>query len=250
MLEPQAWIALATLTALEIVLGIDNIIFISVLVSRLPLEQRNRARTLGIGFAMITRIALLLCLAWIMGMTRPLFTFLANEISGRDIILICGGLFLLWKSTHEIHNSLEGEGETQHGRVAAAGFIGVLAQIAVIDLIFSLDSVITAVGMAKHLSVMILAIVLAVVVMLFAARLIGEFVDRHPTIKMLALSFLILVGVALLADGLEFHIPKGYIYFAMAFSVSVEILNIKMRSRLSKPVTLHKSFSLDKTSPE
>ncbi len=243
MLDPQAWIALATLTALEIILGIDNIIFISVLVSRLPMVQRNRARTLGIGLAMISRLGLLFSLAWIMGMTSPLFTLFANEISLRDLILIVGGLFLLWKSTHEIHNSLEDVEETAHTNVAAASFTGVLIQIALIDAIFSLDSVITAVGMSEHLQVMVIAIVLAVIVMILAARLIGEFVDNHPTIKMLALSFLILIGVTLLAEGLEFHIPKGYIYFAMAFSVAVETLNIKMRSKLTKPVKLRKKFS-------
>ena len=242
--DPQAWIALATLTALEIVLGIDNIIFISVLVSRLPAGQRDRARTIGIGLAMLTRLALLFSLTWIMGATDPVFTILGNEISWRDIILIVGGLFLLGKSTHEIHDSLEGDSGASHKGAATASFMGVLVQIAIIDAIFSLDSVITAVGLVKHLEVMVIAIVLAVIVMMLAAKAISNFVDQHPTIKMLALSFLILIGFALLCDGLEVHIPKGYIYFAMAFSVTVEFLNIKMRSRKLKPVKLHKKIHL------
>jgi predicted tellurium resistance membrane protein TerC len=229
--DPQAWIALATLTALEIVLGIDNIIFISILVGRLPEERRNIARRLGLGLAMITRILLLLSLAWVMTLTTPLFTVTRWEISGRDLILILGGLFLLWKSVHEIHNSLEGEEVDEHGSAVRATFAGVLVQIAIIDIVFSLDSVITAVGMADDVMVMIIAVVAAVAVMMFAARPIGEFVDRHPTIKMLALSFLILVGFALVAEGLDFHVPKGYIYFAMAFSVAVEMLNLRMRAR-------------------
>jgi predicted tellurium resistance membrane protein TerC len=227
--DPQAWIALATLTALEIVLGIDNIIFISVLVGRLPEARRNRARRLGLALAMITRIALLLSLAWIMTLTQPLFSVLREEISGRDLILLGGGLFLLWKSVHEIHNSLEGEADG-HAAPARATFASVLVQIAIIDIVFSLDSVITAVGMADHVAVMVIAIVLAVGVMMYAARPIGEFVDRHPTIKMLALSFLILVGFALVGEGLDFHVPKGYIYFAMTFSVAVELLNLRMRA--------------------
>jgi predicted tellurium resistance membrane protein TerC len=244
--DPEAWIALATLTALEIVLGIDNIIFISILVGRLPERQRNKARRLGLGLAMIMRIGLLLSLAWIMTLTAPLFT-LVKEISGRDLILLGGGLFLLWKSVHEIHNALEGEDEG-HGGGASATFAGVLAQIAIIDIVFSLDSVITAVGMAEHVEVMIVAIVLAVGVMMFAARPIGEFVDRHPTIKMLALSFLILIGFALIGEGLDFHVPKGYIYFAMAFSVGVELLNMRMRAAAAKrraamgPVRLRKTL--------
>jgi predicted tellurium resistance membrane protein TerC len=227
--DPQAWIALATLTALEIVLGIDNIIFISILVGRLPEHRRNIARRLGLGLAMGTRILLLLSLAWIMTLKTPLFSVSRWEISGRDLILILGGLFLLWKSVHEIHNSLEGE-EDEQGNVVQATFAGVLVQIAIIDIVFSLDSVITAVGMADEVAVMIIAVVLAVAVMMFAARPIGEFVDRHPTIRMLALSFLILVGFALVAEGLDFHVPKGYIYFAMAFSVGVEMLNLRMRA--------------------
>jgi len=230
--DPHAWIALATLTALEIVLGIDNIIFISILVGRLPAARRNLARRLGLAVAMLLRIALLLSLAWIMTLTAPLFAVLGQEISGRDLILLGGGLFLLWKSVHEIHNALEGE-EDEHGSVRAT-FAGVLLQIAIIDIVFSLDSVITAVGMADDVAVMIVAIVLAVAVMMFAARPIGEFVDRHPTIKMLALSFLILVGFALVGEGLGFHVPKGYIYLAMAFSVGVELLNMRMRARAAR----------------
>jgi len=236
--DPQAWAALATLTALEIVLGIDNIIFISILVGRLPAHQRAKARTLGLMLAMGTRLLLLASLVWVMRLTTPLFSALGQEVSGRDLILLGGGLFLLVKSTSEIHTSLEGASETQKHR-AVASFAGVLIQIAVIDIIFSLDSVITAVGLAQQFAVMAIAIVLAVLVMMFAARAIGEFVDRHPTIKMLALSFLILVGTALIAEGLEFHIPKGYIYFAMAFSVGVEMLNLRVRRQVV-PVHLHK----------
>ena len=236
--DPQAWAALATLTALEIVLGIDNIIFIAILVGRLPARQRARARTLGLLLAMGTRLLLLASLVWVMRLTTPLFSALGQEISGRDLILLGGGLFLLIKSTSEIHSSLEGASETRKHQ-AVASFAGVLIQIAIIDIIFSLDSVITAVGLAQQLAVMAIAIVLAVFVMMFAARAIGEFVDRHPTIKMLALSFLILVGTALIAEGLEFHIPKGYIYFAMAFSVGVEMLNLRVRRQVV-PVQLHK----------
>jgi predicted tellurium resistance membrane protein TerC len=237
--DPQAWAALATLTALEIVLGIDNIIFISILVSRLPVHQRPKARVLGLGLAMGTRLLLLASLAWVMGLTAPLFTALGQEISGRDLILLGGGLFLLVKSTSEIHASLEGTEESPR-HAAVASFAGVLAQIAVIDIIFSLDSVITAVGLAQDLVVMAIAIVISVLVMMYAARAISEFVERHPTVKMLALAFLILVGTALMAEGLEFHIPKGYIYFAMAFSVSVEMLNLRLRRRAA-PVHLHKA---------
>ena len=240
--DPQAWIALATLTALEIVLGVDNIIFITILVGRLPAAQRNRARVIGLGLAMGTRILLLLSLAWIMTLTDPLFTVIGQDISGRDLILIGGGMFLLWKSVHEIHNSLEGEAEA-HDVAARATFGAVLLQIAIIDIVFSFDSVITAVGMVDELPVMIAAIVIAVGVMMFAAKAIGDFVDRHPTIKMLALSFLTMVGMALMAEGLGFHVPKGYIYFAMAFSVAVETLNLKMRSRMQRvPVRLRKKI--------
>ena len=240
--DPQAWIALATLTALEIVLGIDNIIFLSIVVGRLPPHQRQLGRILGLAGAMITRILLLLSLAWIMQLTAPLFTILAQEISGRDIILILGGLFLLAKSTHEIHHSLEGVEESSETAVHG-GFFSILVQIALIDIVFSLDSVITAVGMAKHVPVMVLAIVIAVIVMMLMAKSIGDFVDNHPTIKMLALSFLILVGVALLGEGFDLHIPKGYIYFAMAFSVIVELLNLRMRKKTVEIVKLHKSLT-------
>ena len=242
--DPNAWIALATLTALEIVLGIDNIIFLSILVSRVEPARRNLARRLGLGLAMGTRIALLLSLAWIMQLTTPLFT-LWQEISGRDLILVGGGLFLLWKSVHEIHNSLEGE-EDEEGAgpgAKAAGFAGVLVQIALIDIVFSLDSVITAVGLADQVAVMVLAIVISVAVMMFAAKPIGEFVDAHPTIKMLALAFLVLVGVTLIVEGFDVHVPKGYIYFAMAFSIAVETLNIRLRKRRRRsPVKLRRQL--------
>jgi len=241
--DPNAWLALATLTALEIVLGVDNIIFISILCGRLPEHQRARARTIGLAFAMLTRIGLLFTLSWLMTLTAPLFAIFSHEISGRDLILIGGGLFLLWKSVHEIHNSLEGTDDAGPGTATAVTttFGAVIAQIAVIDIVFSLDSVITAVGMVDELSIMVIAIVIAVGVMLVAAGPIGAFVDRHPTIKMLALSFLILVGVALIGEGWGFHIPKGYIYFAMAFSVAVEVLNLRMRAK-RKPVELHKNL--------
>ena len=227
--DPSAWVALATLTLLEIVLGIDNIIFISILVGRLPEAQRQKARILGLGLAMGTRILLLLSLAWVMRLTEPLFSVLDEAISGRDLILLVGGLFLIAKSTHEIHQSLEGAAEEPGTVSKTVGFMSTLVQIAILDIIFSLDSVITAVGMADHVPVMVLAIVIAVGVMMFAAKAIGDFVDTHPTIKMLALSFLILVGVALMAEGLDLHIPKGYIYFAMAFSLVVEMINIRLR---------------------
>ena len=229
--DPNAWISLATLTVLEIVLGVDNIIFISILVGRLPEEQRGRARTMGLGLAMGARILLLFSLAWIMRLTEPFFHVLEHGVSGRDLILIGGGLFLLWKSVHEIHNSLEGTDHTQESKGGSASMVSVLAQIAVIDIVFSLDSVITAVGLADDLGVMVTAVVLAVGVMMIGAKAIGDFVEKHPTIKMLALSFLILVAVTLLADGLGFHIPKGYIYFAMAFSIGVEVLNIRARAK-------------------
>ena len=238
MLYPDAWIALLTLTALEIVLGVDNIIFIAILVGRLPEAQRQQARLLGLSLAMLTRIALLLSLAAIMRLTEPFFTVLTEAISGRDLILIVGGLFLLGKSTFEIHGALEGP--ESHGVTAAsAGFASILLQIAILDIVFSLDSVITAVGMAKHVPVMVLAIVIAVGVMMVAARPIGDFVEQHPTIKMLALSFLILIGVALIGEGLDMHIPKGYIYFAMAFSLGVEMLNIRLRRRSEAALKLH-----------
>ena len=243
MASPEAWVALVTLTALEIVLGIDNIIFISVLVGRLPEHQRNSARIIGLSLAMISRLLLLFSLAWMMRLTEPLFTVLEHEISGRDLILIAGGLFLLWKSTQEIWESLEGAEDTgadKPGAVASYGMI--LVQIAIIDIVFSLDSVITAVGMVDDIPVMVIAIVIAVAVMMFAAKPIGEFVDRHPSIKMLALSFLILVGVVLVGEGWDLHIPKGYIYFAMAFAFAVEIINIRMRKKRAEPVHLHKTM--------
>ena len=239
--NPEAWIALLTLTALEIVLGIDNIIFISILVGRLPEHQRARARFLGLGLAMLTRIALLLSITWVMRLTAPFFSVMGRDISGRDLILIGGGLFLLWKSTMEIHESLEGE-EAQGNAGKTAGFVSTLVQIALLDIIFSLDSVITAVGLANEVVVMIIAIIAAVIVMMFSSRSIGEFVDRHPTIKVLALSFLVMIGVTLIAEGMGLHIPKGYIYFAMAFSVTVEMLNIKMRKKTAHPVKLHKAI--------
>ena len=239
--DPNAWIALATLTALEIVLGIDNIIFISILAGRLPEARRDAARRLGLTLAMGTRIALLLSLAWIMRLTEPFFSVLGQGISGRDMILIGGGLFLLWKSVHEIHVSLEGEAGGDAAGPLGASFASVLVQIAIIDIVFSLDSVITAVGLADDVMVMVIAIVASVAVMMFAARPIGEFVERHPTIKMLALSFLVLVGVTLIAEGFDTHVPKGYIYFAMAFSVAVEMINIRLRKRLSEPIRLRKN---------
>lgn len=240
--QPEAWIALATLTALEIVLGIDNIIFITILVGRLPEHQRHKARVIGLSLAMLTRILLLLSLTWVMGLVAPLVTLFGQAISGRDIILIGGGLFLVFKSTVEIHSSLEGA-ETEH-RVSQAvpRYAAVLVQIALIDIIFSLDSVITAVGMVRELPVMILAIVIAIGVMMFAAKAIGDFVDAHPTIKMLALSFLILIGVALVAEGLDVHLPRGYIYFTMAFSVCVELLNLRVRRRAVPPVHLRRQI--------
>lgn len=247
--DPQAWIALATLTALEVVLGIDNIIFISILVGRLPEQTRNRARVLGLGLAMGARLVLLFSLTWIMGLTEPFFSVFGMGVSGRDIILIGGGLFLLWKSVHEIHKSLEGE-EAHETAGAPATFGATLVQIALIDVVFSFDSVITAVGLVDEIGVMVVAIIVAVLLMMVAARPIGEFVETHPTIKMLALSFLILVGFALMAEGFELHIPKGYIYFAMAFSVSVEMLNLRVRARAARrrgvagtPVRLRKSLS-------
>jgi predicted tellurium resistance membrane protein TerC len=236
--DPQAWLAFLTLTALEIVLGIDNIIFISILVGRLPKAVQRRARTIGLALAMLTRIMLLLSITWVMSLSADLFSVGELAFSGRDLILIGGGLFLLAKSTLEIHTGLEGEEQHHEGRVRAT-FTSVIVQIAIIDIVFSLDSVITAVGMADHVEVMIAAVVVAVLVMMFLAGPIGEFVDRHPTIKMLALSFLILIGVALVGEGFEFHIPKGYIYFAMAFSVAVEMLNIRVRKRMA-PVKLRK----------
>lgn len=228
IVNADAWIALVTLIALEIVLGIDNIIFISILVGRLPKEQRELARKLGLGLALISRLALLFSLVWVMGLVEPWFTAFGHEISGRDVILILGGLFLLAKSTHEIHSSLEAVSATPAAAVAS-GFAMVLVQIAILDIVFSLDSVITAVGLAEDLSIMVIAVITAVVVMLFAAKPIGDFVDANPTFKMLALSFLIMIGLTLIAEGFDAHVPKAYVYFAMAFSVFVEILNMRIR---------------------
>ena len=236
---PEAWIALLTLTALEIVLGIDNIIFISILVDRLPDHQQKKARLIGLGLAMIMRILLLLSLGWVMGLKGTLFTVVNHEVSGRDLILLGGGLFLIWKSTQEIHHSLAGETEETQGTPQAT-MGAILVQIAILDIVFSLDSVITAVGMADEVGVMITAIVIAVGVMMFCAQAIGEFVENNPTIKMLALSFLILVGTALLGEGMHFHIPKGYIYFAMAFAVVVEMLNLKLRKNKAETLKLNR----------
>jgi len=240
--DPQIWIAFITLAALEIVLGIDNIIFITILVARLPASQQALARNLGLGAAMLTRIALLLSITWVMGLSQPLFEVFGYSVSGRDLILIGGGIFLIAKSTLEIHNSLEGlEGE--HGNVTArATFWAIIAQIAVIDIVFSLDSVITAVGLVDQVFVMVAAIIVAVIVMIMAAGAIGRFVEEHPTLKMLALSFLILIGLALVGEGMGLHIPKGYIYFAMAFSVAVEMLNMRMRRARRPPVRLRRSI--------
>ena len=236
--SPEAWVALATLVALEIVLGIDNIIFISILVGRLPEHQRNKARQIGLGLAMGARRVLLFSIVWVMGLVEPWFSVFGHEISGRDVILIVGGLFLLAKSTHEIHSSLEIVHD-DGGEPKFASFGMVLVQIAILDIVFSLDSVITAVGLVGHLSIMVIAILVSVGVMLLAAKPISEFVDANPTIKMLALSFLILIGFTLMAEGFDVHVPKGYIYFAMAFSVAVELLNIHMRKKKSAtPVAL------------
>ena len=240
--SPEAWVALATLTTLEIVLGIDNIIFISILVGRLPEAQRDFARRMGLGLAMLTRLGLLFSISWVMSLTEPWFTVLGNSISGRDIVLIGGGLFLLFKATHEIHNSMEGVEESRN-TVIATSMGMVLLQIAVLDIVFSLDSVITAVGLVEHVTLMAIAIILAVLVMLMAAKPIGDFVDTHPTIKILALSFLILVGATLIVEGFNVHVPKGYIYFAMAFSVSVEFLNLRMRKKREETIKLHKRIN-------
>jgi predicted tellurium resistance membrane protein TerC len=234
ILNPEIWISLATLTALEVVLGIDNIIFIAILAAKLPPAVQERARRLGLLAAMVMRVLLLLAINWIMGLQAELFSLFGHPFSGRDLILLLGGIFLLGKATHEIHNKIEGE-QPHESKRAAATFGAVIVQIMLLDIVFSLDSVITAVGMAKHLPVMIAAVVIAVGFMMFSAGAVSRFIEAHPTLKMLALSFLLLVGVVLVADGLGQHISKGYIYFAMAFSVFVEVLNIRVRSKHRKP---------------
>ncbi len=244
--DPAVWMAFLTLTALELVLGIDNIIFISILVDKLPPVQREKARRIGLFLAMFMRVGLLLVLAWIVGLTAPLFTLpvLDAEISGRDLILIAGGLFLVWKSTKEVHQLTEGE-EGHASTAVKASFAAIITQIIIIDMVFSLDSIITAVGMVDEVSVMIAAVIASVGLMMLFARAIGEFVSAHPSIKMLALSFLLVVGVMLIAEGFEHKVPKGYVYFAMAFSVAVEVLNIRMRKKkhsASKPVDLHEPY--------
>jgi predicted tellurium resistance membrane protein TerC len=244
--EPQAWIGLATLTLLEIVLGVDNIVFISILTDRLPPSQQARARLIGLGLAMVMRILLLFSLTWIIQLTTPLFEVMGKEISGRDLVLIIGGLFLLGKSTHEIHNNLEGvEGERTTRIAPSLG--GVLIQIMLLDIVFSLDSVITAVGMVDEIEVMIAAVIVAVGFMMVFSRPISQFVSRHPTVKMLALSFLLMIGIALIAEGLDQHIPKGYIYFAMAFSLGVELLNLRARRAHADVVRLRQAYTVDPT---
>jgi predicted tellurium resistance membrane protein TerC len=240
--SPDAWIAFLTLTALELVLGIDNIVFISILADKLPEEQRDLARRVGLSFALLSRIALLLLLSWIIGLTAPLFSALGQEISGRDLILIGGGLFLLYKSTREVHRLLEGEEGEGSSRVSAA-FWSVILQIIIIDSVFSIDSIITAVGLVDEIAVMIAAVIVAVLLMMVFAGPIGRFVSAHPTIKMLALSFLFMIGTVLIADGLDQHVPRGYIYFAMAFSIIVELLNMRLREQKADPVHLHKRFT-------
>jgi len=244
--DPQIWIAFLTLAALEIVLGVDNIVFISILVGKLPQSRRPIAYRVGLGLAMIMRILLLLSLSWIMGLTRPLFTvpFLGVEVSGRDLVLIVGGLFLVAKSTHEIHSRLEGV-EGEHSAQVRASLAAVLVQIMLLDIVFSLDSVITAVGMVRQVGVMVAAVIAAVLVMMVFARPIGEFVERRPTIKMLALAFLLAIGVMLMADGFGHHVPKGYLYFAMAFSLLVEFLNLKAGHR-ARPVHLRQPYAPDR----
>jgi predicted tellurium resistance membrane protein TerC len=239
--QPESWIALLTLTVLEVVLGIDNVIFISILVGKLPKAQQPRARRIGLGLAMFLRIGLLASLAWMAKLTSPLFTMLGQDISGRDLILLVGGLFLLFKATREIHERLEGEEGHASARVAAS-FVSVIIQVLLLDIVFSLDSVITAVGMANELGVMITAVMVAVGIMMLAAGPLGEFVAAHPTIKMLALSFLLLIGMSLIAEGLDFHIPKGYVYFAMGFSIFVETLNLRLRKKSVKPVDLRDPY--------
>jgi predicted tellurium resistance membrane protein TerC len=240
--DPQAWIAFATLLALEIVLGIDNIVFISILAGKLPASQQAKARYIGLGLAMVMRIILLFSISWVIGLTAPLFTVLNQEISGRDIILLIGGLFLIAKSTYEIHERLEGE-EKHASAAAAASFSSVIIQILLLDIVFSLDSVITAVGMVEDIRIMISAVVIAVLFMMAFAGPIGRFVERHPTVKMLALSFLLLIGMTLIAEGFDQHISKGYIYSAMAFSVFVEMLNLNAKKTKAAPVKLHRRYA-------
>lgn len=239
--DPQIWIALATLTTLEVVLGIDNVVFISILASRLPVEQQRPARRIGLLLALVSRVVLLLALSWVIGLTAPLFAVLQQEISGRDLILIVGGLFLLAKSTHEIHQKLEGEAGHASARVRPS-FGSVLIQIMLLDVVFSLDSVITAVGMVDEIGVMVAAVIIAVGFMVVFAEAISGFVERHPTVKMLALSFLLLIGVLLVAEGFDQHIPKGYVYFAMAFAVGVEMLNLRVRQTPQPPVALRERY--------
>jgi predicted tellurium resistance membrane protein TerC len=241
MTNPEAWIAFATLLALEIVLGIDNVVFISILAGKLPANQQAKARYLGLALAMVTRIILLFSISWMVRLTAPLFTVFGVEISGRDLILIVGGLFLIGKSTHEIHQKLEGERGQVSARVAPT-FTGVIVQILLLDVVFSLDSVITAVGMVNQIGIMVAAVMVAVIVMIGFAGAIGRFVERHPTVKMLALSFLLLIGMTLMAEGFDQHISKGYIYSAMAFSVFVEVLNLRAK-KAAEPVKFHESYS-------
>ena len=241
--DPQAWLGFVTLAVLEIVLGVDNVVFISILAGKLPADQRARARRLGLGLAMITRILMLLSISWIVRLTAPLFTVLGEEISGRDLVLLVGGLFLLAKATHEIHNKLEGQEGEGSVRVAPS-FTSVIVQILLLDVVFSLDSVITAIGMVQQVGVMIAAVVVAVIFMMAFAGAISDFVERHPTVKMLALSFLLMIGVMLIGESLDHHIPKGYVYFAMAFSVFVETLNIRLR-KAGEPVQLHQPYAED-----
>jgi predicted tellurium resistance membrane protein TerC len=236
--DPQAWIAFATLAALEIVLGIDNIVFISILVGKLPESRRRLGYRLGLGLAMVMRILLLMAISWVMGLTRPLFSVLDHAVSGRDLVLILGGLFLVAKATFEIHDDLEGKEKKGSKAAGSASFSLVMTQIMLLDIVFSLDSVITAVGMVDRIGIMVAAVVTAVVVMMLFAKAVGDFVGRHPTIRMLALSFLLLIGVMLVVEGTGSHVPKGYIYFAMAFSLFVELLNMKAGSRGAKPVQL------------
>lgn len=240
--QPETWVAFGTLVLLELVLGVDNVIFISILAGKLPVAQQAQARNWGLGLAVVSRILLLLSISWVIGLTAPLFSIWEHEISGRDLILILGGLFLLAKSTREIHQKLEGAEGHASAKVYPS-FVGVILQILLLDVVFSLDSVITAVGMASEIWVMIAAVIIAAIVMIFSAQAIGAFVDRHPTLKMLALSFLLLIGFTLIVEGLHQHIPKGYIYFAMAFSIFVELLNLRLRNKQARPVKLHTPYT-------